>query len=191
MIIMKKMLFIVLGIVLLGTGFVMGRTIESNQEVEALDLFSSGEIELLNLSTNEVTDETKFQKFLELQETLFEAHETLAAQRETFKENRLIIQDLRTSMRENSLRPSYEDGITLWTNYHTLLNLKDSFAATQGEGYQKLKDLKGFYDLEHIDLIIQTYEEVLEVLTLRQNLFNQGIIILEESITLYQTYLNV
>jgi hypothetical protein len=178
-----------LGIILLGVAFVFGRYTVQDQNIQSIDLNSTGQIELLNLSNEENVETTKFERFLELKEALLEAHDLLSLKRETFKENRQLIQDQRSSMRDNQLRPSYEDGITLWTNYHALLDIKDQFEETKGEGYQKLKDLKGYYSLENIDLIIMTYEEVLEVLTFRQGLYDQAIMILIDSATLYQKYL--
>jgi hypothetical protein len=188
--VMKKALYMILGIILLGIAFVFGRYSVKDQNVQTIDLYSSGKVELLNFSTEEDVETSKFERFLELQEVLIEAHNLLSLKRETFKENRLEIQDLRSSMRENKLRPSFEDGITLWTNYHALIDIKDAFDETSGEGYQKLKDLKGYYSLEHIDLIIETYEAVLEVFTIRQGLYDQAIMIFIDSATLYQTYLN-
>ncbi len=187
---MKKVLLIVFGIVLVVTAFALGRFTVENQGVQDIELYHTENIQLLSLSTEENLETPTLERFLELKEALLEAHEVLTLKRETFQESRAVIQNLRFSMRENKLRPSYEDGIRLWTNYHALLNIKDAFDETLGEGYQKLKDLKGSYSIENIDLIIQTYEEVLEVLTIRQGLYDQAIIIMDDSAIVYQTYFN-
>lgn len=185
---MKKIMYIVLGMVVLGATFILGRQSVLKDDV-AIDLYQSGEIELLNLSDEEGLDETKINRFFELKEALLEAHDVLVLKRTTFQASRETLQGVRETFREEKIRVSYEDGITLWTNYHEILDIKDAFLETEGQAYQRLQDLKGSYNVENIDLIIQTFEEVLTVLETRALLFDQGILLLEESIVVYQTYL--
>lgn len=189
---MKKTMMVIglMGLVVLG--FMAGRFIQVKNDVDPFDLQDSTQVELLNYEVQEL--EEAFQGsddlalFLELHGQLVAKHQELMTKHQTLKSVREFVHEERLAFKELNIRLSVEDGITLWTNYNALIDIKDAFMATQGQAYKRLADLKGQYDLEHIELILQTYQEVLSVLNQREAMIDQAIQLFNESLIIYQKY---
>ncbi|MBN2268937.1 MAG: hypothetical protein V3569_00400 [Acholeplasmataceae bacterium] len=189
---MKKICVVICAIALVGLGFFLGSKDifnhedlnfegETDQSIQALS-FGVSEIENTNLETDKLT------VFLNLHHELLTVHQTLLDRHETIGMLREEIQVTRQNLRELSVRPNREDGVALWHYYNDLLDLKASYEETHGLAYQRLLDLKDSYSVENIDLIIQTFQEVLTVLNERVDILDQGIVILNQSIAIYQKY---
>lgn len=189
---MKKTMIVIglMGLVVLG--FVMGRFIQLKNDVDTFDLQDSTQVELLNYEVQELEETFEGSEdlalFLELHGQLVAKHQELVAKHQTLKNIRELVQEERITFKELNIRLTVEDGIALWTNYNALLDIKDAFVATQGQAYKRLADLKGQYDLEHIELILQTYQEVLVVLNQRETMIDQAIQLFNDSLIIYQNY---
>lgn len=189
---MKKTMIVIglMGLVVLG--FVMGRFIQLKNDVDTFDLQDSTQVELLNYEVQELEETFEGSEdlalFLELHGQLVAKHQELVAKHQTLKNIRELVQEERTTFKELNIRLTVEDGIALWTHYNALLDIKDAFVATQGQAYKRLADLKGQYDLEHIELILQTYQEVLVVLNQRETMIDQAIQLFNDSLIIYQNY---
>jgi len=189
---MKKTMIVIglMGLVVLG--FVMGRFIQLKNDVDTFDLQDSTQVELLNYEVQELEETFEGSEdlalFLELHGQLVAKHQELVAKHQTLKNIRELVQEERTTFKELNIRLTVEDGIALWTNYNALLDIKDAFVATQGQAYKRLADLQGQYDLEHIELILQTYQEVLVVLNQRETMIDQAIQFFNDSLIIYQNY---
>lgn len=189
---MKKTMIVIglMGLVVLG--FVMGRFIQLKNDVDTFDLQDSTQVDLLNYEVQELEETFEGSEdlalFLELHGQLVAKHQELVAKHQTLKNIRELVQEERTTFKELNIRLTVEDGIALWTNYNALLDIKDAFVATQGQAYKRLADLQGQYDLEHIELILQTYQEVLVVLNQRETMIDQAIQFFNDSLITYQNY---
>lgn len=189
---MKKTMIVIglMGLVVLG--FVMGRFIQLKNDVDTFDLQDSTQVELLNYEVQELEETFEGSEdlalFLELHGQLVAKHQELVAKHQTLKNIRELVQEERTTFKELNIRLTVEDGIALWTHYNALLDIKDAFVATQGQAYKRLADLQGQYDLEHIELILQTYQEVLVVLNQRETMIDQAIQLFNDSLIIYQNY---
>jgi hypothetical protein len=190
---MKKIMFITLGsIVLIILGFTLGKVTSIRTDLESVSFDDSTDASVLSYSINEVEevfdDSNQYETFLTLHQSLILTHQSIRSQFVVFHTLRTEIKEVRYSFRENNIKLSREDKINLWTKYHELLDLRDLFKLTADQGYQQLEELIGLYDAEHIDLVISTYEDVLQVLMYRLDILNQGISILEESLVTLQNY---
>lgn len=189
---MKKTMIVIglMGLVVLG--FVMGRFIQLKNDVDTFDLQDSTQVDLLNYEVQELEETFEGSEdlalFLELHGQLVAKHQELVAKHQTLKNIRELVQEERTTFKELNIRLTVEDGIALWTHYNALLDIKDAFVATQGQAYKRLADLQGQYDLEHIELILQTYQEVLVVLNQRETMIDQAIQFFNDSLIIYQNY---
>lgn len=189
---MKKTMIVIglMGLVVLG--FVMGRFIQLKNDVDTFDLQDSTQVELLNYEVQELEETFEGSEdlalFLELHGQLVAKHQELVAKHQTLKNIRELVQEERITFKELNIRLTVEDGIALWTHYNALLDIKDAFVATQGQAYNRLADLQGQYDLEHIELILQTYQEVLVVLNQRETMIDQAIQLFNDSLIIYQNY---
>ncbi len=83
-----------------------------------------------------------------------------------------------------------DSDIELLKNWLTELRvIKLGFQSTIGDAYAKMRDLRGLYDLEHIDLIYTTFEEVLTVLEYRLDLATTLQTIMNEANEILESYL--
>ncbi|HOI85753.1 MAG TPA: hypothetical protein PLP48_06710 [Acholeplasmataceae bacterium] len=189
---MKKTMVVIGLIGLLVIGFIAGRYIQVSQQNDVFELESSTQVELLNYEVQELEETFEGSEdlalFLDLHRQLIEIHQELVIKHQTLKSVRESVQQERLAFKELNVRLSVEDGIALWTNYNALLDIKDAFVATEGQAYQRLADLKDQYDIEHIELILQTYQEVLVVLNQREAMIDQAIELFNESLVIYQNY---
>lgn len=192
---MKKTMVVIGLIGLLVLGFVAGRYIQVSKPNEAFELEDSSQVELLNYEVQELEETFEGSEdlalFLDLHRQLIEKHQELVAKHQELKNVRELVQTERLVFKELNIRLSVEDGIALWTNYNQLLDIKDAFVATQGQAYQRLADLKDNFDIEHIELILQTYQDVLVVLNQREIMIDQAIELFNESLSIYQNYTNM
>jgi len=189
---MKKMMIVIglLGLVTLG--FVVGRYTTRNQGMSEYELTEVQHVELLSYEVQDLEDSFEGSEdlalFLELHGLLVEKHHILVEKHQTLQASRIAVQEARLAFKELHVRLSVQDGTTLWKNYNELLDIKNTFTATQGQAYQRLVDLKGQYNIENIALIIQTYQEVLAVFNQREILLDQAIQVFNESLIIYQNY---
>lgn len=180
-------------LLLIGLGFVLG----ANQNMNFNNIsFEDGQYlqaEMLSLNVNDLEDEfnenAQFELFLSLHNELLLKHQDLRLKHELLKESRMTIVELRKNFRDAGMKLNREDGIILWNGYHDLMDLKEEFVATKGLAYQKLIDLKGLYDIENIDLIISTYQDVLVILNQREIILDTAILLITEGQDIYQNYL--
>lgn len=190
---MKKMVYVLGLILVLGFGFIIGMNVNKVSVLELGEQTSFDSIEVLSYTEEQLDttfqDADQFDVFMTLHQTLIEQHQVLRSKHLLLTETREVFQETRASFHNLDYRLSYEDGIALWTKYHQLLDLKEDFKSTEGLAYQRLIDIKEYYDVEHLDLIIQTYEEVLNVLYDREELIDQAIQLFEQGIIIYQNYL--
>lgn len=89
-------------------------------------------------------------------------------------------QDNKLSEEENSIIDSYIDEI---------LEIKATLEGTIGEVYPRIKELRGKYKLENIDLINNTYNEVLDVVNIRVQNFDRLAIIANDIDTILSSKL--
>ena len=190
---MKKIMMIVGVIALVGLGFMLGSFEPKEVEDVTFSTTEVNKIELLNYTNNDLTetlsDTDALETFLNLHNDLILKHQVLKEKYATLKSTRGLLTSQRQAFRELNVRLNREDGVTLWNYYNDLLDLKDAHEDTNGLAYQRLADLKGLYSAENIDLIIQTYQEVLVVLNNREVIVDQAISIMNQSILVYQNYL--
>lgn len=189
---MKKIMMIVGVIALVGLGFMLGSFEPKEVEDVTFSTTEVNKIELLNYTNNDLTetlsDTDALETFLNLHNDLILKHQVLKEKYATLKSTRGLLTSQRQAFRELNVRLNREDGVTLWNYYNDLLDLKDAHEDTNGLAYQRLADLKGLYSAENIDLIIQTYQEVLVVLNNREVIVDQAISIMNQSILVYQNY---
>lgn len=192
---MKKTMVIIGLIGLFVLGFVAGRYAQVSKSNESFELEDSSQVELLNYKVQELEETFEGSEdlalFLDLHRQLIEKHQELIAKHQELKNVRELVLAERVAFKELDIRLSVEDGITLWTHYNELLDIKDAFGATEGQAYQRLADLKDNFDIEHIELILQTYQDVLVVLNQREIMIDQAIELFNESLSIYQNYTNM
>ncbi|XFA99298.1 hypothetical protein ACAG96_01655 [Candidatus Izemoplasma sp. B36] len=83
-----------------------------------------------------------------------------------------------------------EDDKTIIQDEISLLKeIKSDLQETSGTAYQRIYDLRGTYTRENLSNIITVFEEVIDVLNVRLELFNQGLLELEVIDTILLDYL--
>lgn len=180
-------------VALIGLGFLLGSL--NFKQMDDIEMSTSeiSEIELLSYTNSELeetfgeTDDLEL--FLNLHNEMILKHQILKEKYIVLKETNESLTNARQAFRKLEVRLTREDGVILWNQYNDLLDLKDEHKETHGLAYQRLVDLKGLYSKEHIELIIQTYTEVLVVLNQREAIVDQTISIMNQSILIYQNYL--
>lgn len=190
---MKKMMVLLGAFALIGLGFLIG----SKKDLGLVDLSfnvkAASPMDMIELSDNQwmdLDDETnQLTLFLDLQNELINQHHILVAKHEELKELREEFKTIRSQFRSENRRLSREDGLNMLNSYYDLMDLKEAYEQTYGLAYQRLETLKGMYQIEHYDLIMQTYQEVLDVLIYRETLVNQAIHLFNEGIIIYQNHI--
>lgn len=105
----------------------------------------------------------------------------IALELETLK---TIISDLK----EQEITLSDEDKLMVDNWIQRLKEIKVSFQATIGMAYAQMRDLRGLYDVDHLEQIYDTYLEVEDVLNTRETFVLEINSIMNNAITLLQGY---
>lgn len=187
---MKKMMILCGAIVLVGFGYFLGVKKTSHQDDIFFSIQAASSVSMLSYTEKDLLEtfdgSDQIDLFLTLHEELVSIHQLLMLKHQELKEVRQTLIDARNSFRTSNQRLSRENGTMLWHNYYDLLDLKNEFKQTQGLAYQRLLDLKGQYLRENIDLIIDTYADVIDVLFYREHLLNQACELINQSLFIYQ-----
>lgn len=159
----------------------------SDATVENLSILEQ-DLNVMQLEYSGMSTYEKITAIRALHESIVETHFDLIDIRNQlriqFEDMKLILKELRDS--EVELSETDQAQLDLWVS--ELGTIKLSFQATIGLAYAPLRDLRGKYSLENIDLIYTTYEDVLGVLQTREELANRISSIMNEAATLFETY---
>jgi len=112
--------------------------------------------------------------FNELRLELIEAHETNVGEIETLRAYAESIRTSAESLSELGYVLLEEDIQILRDNITQLKSLRSDLLETSGEAYQRIYDLRGTYTRENLPDIIVVYQEVIEVLNDRLEIFQNA-----------------
>lgn len=165
----------------------------SSYETEQID----NNVELLSLSNESMVvmtlseDETPNYFILanELRLELIALHNEILVEVESI---RTTVDSIRTSVqsiqeRSFVLLPGDEDIIRAYVE--TIKGYKTDLAATRGEAYQRLYDLRGSYTRDNLEHIVEVFQEVKEVLEYRLEILREGVVVFQEIDTLLLDYM--
>lgn len=103
----------------------------------------------------------------------------------------LALESLKTiisELQDQQITLSEEDKLTVENWITRLKEIKVSLQDTIGQAYAQMRDLRGLYDLQHLDLIYDTFIDVDDVLNTREILVIEISSIMNNAITLLQGY---
>jgi len=98
------------------------------------------------------------------------------------------IKTIITELRENEVTLSDEDKLTVENWIERLKEIKVEIQNTIGLAYAQMRDLRGQYDIEHLDLIYDTFTDVDQVLATRESLVLEINSIMNNASLLLQEY---
>jgi hypothetical protein len=176
---MKKLLFalivVMVGLVSFGLGRLSVLPLNVENEVwTENDLSLENAMFLSNESLNDLEPSAQYETFFTLHQELIALSIELRNTWDVLKTNRAETLSYRNQIKENQIKLSLEDRLEIRNDLLLLKELKETFSETNGVAYEKLSHLRGNFNIENIDLILSTYVEVIEILTLRLNLLQQA-----------------
>ena len=156
---------------------------------------ADGGVTALSLSYNEPTiitlsdDSNDFVRFNDLRLELIDLHDQLINVRESIKTKFNSIRTSASTLKEINYVILDDDKTIIKDKISVLKDIKSDLIETRGTAYQRIYDLRGTYTRENLSNIITVFEEVIEVLNYRLELFNQGLLELEIINTILLDYL--
>ena len=153
------------------------QTSETYQNVSITEQDSMTELNYFIDSTTVITlsdTENILVTFNELRLELIEAHETNVGELETLRAYAESIRTSAESLSELGYVLLEEDIQILRDNITQLKSLRSDLLETSGEAYQRIYDLRGTYTRENLPDIIVVYQEVIEVLNERLEIFQNA-----------------
>ncbi len=143
--------------------------------VESLSVLSQ-EFSIITLSDTT----NNFVLFNELRLEIIDLHEQLVSERELLRSHFRDIKDNVTTLKEMSFVLLDDDKTMIRGYIESLRTIKTNLIETKGDAYQRIYDLRGTYTRENLPDIIVVYQEVIEVLNYRLDMFGQAIEQLED-----------
>ncbi len=156
---------------------------------------ADGGVTALSLSYNEPTiitlsdDSNDFVRLNDLRLELIDLHDQLINVRESIKTKFNSIRTSASTLKEINYVILDDDKTIIKDKISVLKDIKSDLIETRGTAYQRIYDLRGTYTRENLSNIITVFEEVIEVLNYRLELFNQGLLELEIIDTILLDYL--
>lgn len=191
---MKKVLLIVVLGVTVVFAFTLGKLKESNPN-RLNDLWINEETlndDVILLSTqlsDGFHENDQYEEFFSLHQKLIQTSISLKSEWMTLMENRNLSMSYRSLMIENDLKMSLEDRYQTRIEIIELKLIKDSFVASNGIAREKMNHLKDEFSYQNIDLILDTYREVIGILNDRLELLTQANEIMVKLNTRFITYI--
>ncbi|MFA6647144.1 MAG: hypothetical protein WCS32_00770 [Candidatus Izemoplasmatales bacterium] len=179
---------ILLGLLLIGTVLIGVSCSFKNDDFDVLDSTLNDidklnqEAEIMNfeelnygLDNNQLVDlsqELTYGDFLNKKDELLETHYNL---RITKLESRLLVKDIKTltkELRNEDLILSLETKDLIKESLVIIKGNLNLIKVDLGNGYLKLRDLKGMYQKDNLEVIFEVFSDVTIVLTERNELIN-------------------
>lgn len=154
--------------------------------VEALAL-SDNDYRIMTLSDDQ--EPTDLQRFNELRLEIKALHDQLVEVRGSIRTSYASIRNSVRTFKELGYVVLDDDKEIIREKITLLQGYKASLLETSGDAYQRIYDLRGTYTRENLSNILIVYEEVIEVLEYRLELFNLGLVELEFMDGLVKEYL--
>jgi hypothetical protein len=176
---MKKLLFalivVMVGLVSFGIGRLSALPLNVENEVwTENDLSLENAMFLSSESLNDLEPSDQYETFFTRHQELVALSIELRNAWDVLKLSRSETLSYRNQIKENQIKLSLEDRLEIRNDLLLLKELKETFSETNGVAYEKLSHLRGNFNIENIDLILSTYVEVIDILTLRLNLLQQA-----------------
>jgi len=137
----------------------------------------------------ELTPLEKVQQIRVLHQEIVETHTGIVEQRNA---NGISFETLKSTIdafKTQSASLSDEDRATVEAWRLELQEIKLTMQATIGKAYAQMRELRGMYTIENVDLILSTYQEVLDVLHIRLESIQRVGVILTDANNLLNTYM--
>ncbi|MGD9909624.1 MAG: hypothetical protein AB7U79_03345 [Candidatus Izemoplasmatales bacterium] len=211
--VMKKTVFVgllfVLGLVLIGCSSndsltnlnsTMVSVVSSTNNIDDVSSedLSEQNVTILSMSFDNITTNLSFEPGLSNLEkvALIRAlHLSIVTHQLNINDNRdqiiLKLETLKTiidGLKEQGITLSDEDKLIVDNWIQRLKEIKVSLQATIGEAYAQMRDLRGLYDIDHLEQIYDTYLQVDDVLSTRETLVIEINTIMNNAIILLQSY---
>jgi|GEM_PF-1533025 len=162
----------------------------STNDVDALAMIDTQEPIFMNLAvTTAMTPLEKVQEIRRLHELIVLIHNEAIQTRE---EIRTQFEELKAAIdlfKEQGTPLSEEDKAALTEYVATVKEARLSIQAQLGVPFQMMRDLRGKYDLEHVDLVLSTYQDVLDILSQRMDHMMTIQNVVEQSKLIVESYL--
>ncbi len=127
--------------------------------------------------------------FNELRLQVIDLHDQIAIEKEKIKDTSSNIREIVSILKEKNYILLEEDITILRNNITELKTMRQDLLDTRGDAYQRIYDLRGSYTRDNLPNIITVYQEVIEVLEYRLETFKEANILLEDSMSLLNDYL--
>ncbi len=167
-------------------------TVSSSYETAQLD----ENIELMALNESSITAKTLSEDlplvtFNQLRQDLLAKHLEILETRETLVALRQSISEKVGVLKENDFILIDEDKTMIREDIEALRQMRTDLLDTRGEAYQRIYDLRGQYTRDNLDLINETFSEVLTVLDQRLTILLDAVTVLENIDTLLSDYMEI
>ena len=134
--------------------------------------FSDGNYQVIQLSDTDNTLRT----FNELRLEVVSIHEALVIERELIYNNYMSIKASVSSLKELNFIVLEDDTDVIREKILNIKSIREEVLETKGDAYQRIYDLRGTYTRDNLESIIVVYQEVIEVLEYRLEVFKLGIV---------------
>ncbi|MBU1144713.1 MAG: hypothetical protein KJ971_02490 [Firmicutes bacterium] len=114
-----------------------------------------------------LTPSEKITQIRELHALILETHLSIADAKATLRISHQDLKNQITIFRESEQTLSEEDKTQLELLISEVKEINVVLKGTIGFAYRQMRDLRGMYQIENLDLILDTYKDVLDVLELR------------------------
>lgn len=156
--------------------------------VETTGKFVSTPLQESNLQF-EVDDEVRNQvmEIIAYRQTIRQMQQDINELVPQLKEDIANIRELINAFKQAGLRLSEDERLQMVTLRNEFVELRTQVRATRGQVYELIKELKGQYTIENIDLIYETYLVAYENMLIRHHAlltFNDMIIEVKDFLTL-------
>lgn len=165
---------------------------ETDLSTSSVDLLSNeiSSSSIMNIAFNiEQTPVQKIQEIRQLHTSIVETHFLIVAERNLTRISFMSLRLSIDSIKENSIVLSEDDKLQVdeWVN--ELREIRTALQATIGHAFAQMRNLRGKYNLENIDHILEVHQEVYDVLLIRYEKIQRVNEILSMADAMLQTYL--
>lgn len=122
-----------------------------------------------SLNDASLTDIEKIEQILAYRDGIRSMQVTIDELIPAFKEDLSLINELVQSFKDKALTLTEAERLWLGSIRREIISLKDELRTTIGNVYAVIIELRGMYELENIDLILDTFQTAHENMIIREN----------------------
>lgn len=141
------------------------------------------------ISVKTLSEDLPLVTFNTLRSDLLNVHMQILETRESLVALRTSIAEKVSYLKDNEYILLEEDKVIIRRDIESLRQMRTDLWDTRGEAYQRIYDLRGQYTRENLDMINETFSEVLTVLETRLDILQEAVIVMQNIDNLLSEYM--